>query len=356
MMPRVPKPFKRPDRTGYWTKAGKKWTRLGDTKAGAQAELHRLLAARGQPAPSPGRITVAELIDLWLEEWKSRVKPRTWGRYQEYAQSLTDHCGRALARELKPLHLTAWLKAHPGWASENTRGLALSVAKMAFRWATLEGWIDRDPIGLVRVPKGDPRPPAPPGAAEKLPDGIRSEAFRLIFEFLIQTGCRPGEARTLTASRIALDAGLCTVDGKTGLRDVPLTDAVVGLLRPLCAANPTGPVFRNTRGAEWTEKALQCQFARCSKRGGGGRMQPYHSRGIFASRAVAGGADSAMVAKYLGHADTERVGMLVQFYLNPEEQDLRKAAERAARPSSAAPPPPSDGTPARKPPDRRGRS
>lgn len=355
-MPRLPKPWPRKGRSGYWTKAGGKFVRLGDTMAESRAELHRMLAARGQGLPAAGRLTVAELVDLWLDDRSSKVKPRTWERYREYAQSLTDHCGRLPARDFRPLHITAWLKSHPGWVSGNTRGLAVGVAKMAFRWAALEGWIDRDPIGLVRAPKGDPRLPAPPGAAESLPAGIRSEAFRVVFEFLLQTGCRPGEARTLTASRIDLEAGVAIVDGKSGPRPVVLTEGLVDLLRPLCLARPAGPVFLNTRGDPWSEKALQAQFARCSARGGGGRMQPYHSRGVFASRAVAGGADSAMVAKYLGHSDTARVGMLVQHYLNPDTADLRKVAERGARPASAAPPLPSSGKPARKPPGRPGRS
>lgn len=327
-MPRPPKPFRRPDRDGYWTKAGGQWQRLGDTKSEAQAALHQLLATRGRAAPS-GRITVAELIDLWLDARLKEVKPRTWERYRDHAQSLVDHCGRLVARDLRPLHITAWLKANPGWKSENTRALAASIAKMAFRWAALEGWLDRNPLELLRVPKGDPRPPAPPGAAEALPNGIRSEPFRRIFEFMIATGCRPGEARTLEASRIDLAARVALVTGKTGQRLVYLPESLLEPLGALCAAHPTGPIFLNCHGRPWQEKALQCQFSRCSKRSGGGRVQPYHTRGTFATNAVRNGVDSAVVAKLLGHADVDRIRMLVHHYLHPEADDLRDAADKA---------------------------
>jgi integrase len=64
---------------------------------------------------------------------------------------------------------------------------------------------------------------------------------------------------------------------------------------------------------------------------GAGRIVPYHSRGIFATRAVEGGADSAIVAQCLGHKDAASVKMLISHYLRPDDATLRSAAEKAQR-------------------------
>ncbi len=326
---------------------GGRFVRLGDTEREAWAELNRRLADRGE-GPVRSRVTVEELADLWLDAKHADIKPNTWEKYQAYAQSLVDHCGQTLARDLRPLHVSGWLKAHPKWGG--VRELAMGVVKMMTRWGKREGWLDADPLAEVTVKGAEPRKPAPEGAIEGLEAGIRSERFREILAFMLATGVRPGEARTLEAARIDFGAAMAVVRGKRGERPIVLPGSILGLLRDLCERHPTGPIFRNTLGEPWQDRALSEQFRACRRRAGiKGEVVPYHCRGIFASRAYAAGVDGVTVAKLLGHRDTSRLAILIRHYLSVDQASLASAVERASASSVVAPsrPPPdsSPGTP-----------
>src|SRR6478672_10909618 len=65
----------------------RKWHSLSGTKRAAQNECTRLIAEmnRGEYL-EPSKLTVAAFLDQWLEQIRSQVAPRTYGRYEELAR------------------------------------------------------------------------------------------------------------------------------------------------------------------------------------------------------------------------------------------------------------------------------
>lgn len=323
-MGRKARPWPRKGRTGFWTKVAGQFVRLADTEREAWVELQRI---RGMPSED-ARITVERLFDLWLDAIRRDVEATTWESYRKYAQSFIDRHGRVLARDVRERHVDAWLDAHPAW--KGCRSLATSVARMPFRWAKRKGYLEQNPLSEMRGRGTGVRRPAPPGAVAAIPQGIRSEEFADLFAFMAATGVRPGEARTLLAERIDLDAGLAIVSGKKGLRPIVLPDAAIEPLRRALARHPHGHVFLNTKGEPWTPGALSEQVRRARQRLGIKDVVAYHARGDLASRLHAAGVDAATIAEILGHKDISRLRTLITHYLKVAPETIRTALGRVS--------------------------
>jgi len=278
--------------------------------------------------------TLGWLADLWLDDVKDRVKPRTWASYRDHAQSMVDAIGKIPLSDLEPRHVALWLRGHPTWG-KSTRNLATSVAKMITRWGVSESRLTgmtADPWATVKRPPMQPRAAAKPIELSRLVEGIRSEAFREFVALAVETGCRPGELRTLEAARIDWQGRKAVVAGKRGERTVFLSPVAVAILRRWAKRYPDGPVMRNTRGEPWSERAVQDQFQRAGQRVGV-HVVPYHTRGIFASLALRRGVDAVLVAKLMGHTD---VKMLMKHYCDVEDEQLSAAVNQATASSNAS--------------------
>jgi integrase len=137
---------------------------------------------------------------------------------------------------------------------------------------------------------------------------------------------RPGEVRTLEWARVNIPRRKMTVVGKTGARDVDLTDAAVAILESTPRIQGSQFVFAGRRFGEpivAVYKALKL----IQERAGIERFRPYDLRHSAATGALAAGADVRAVQALLGHADlATTVG-----YLHSTEKRRRGAAELASR-------------------------
>ncbi len=329
-MPRPPSLWWRKSRNAWFTTIRGEQHNLGSDKAEATRAFHGLMASRSEAMPATSKLTVAKLADLWLQYKSAKLAPKTWHSYQAYAQSLVDSCGRVRVADLRPYHITRWIEQHPPW-NHSTQHLAISVAKMITAWGFGEGLIDRDPIKPVKRPGITRRAPAPQANFTKLLDGVRSAAFMQFLVLALETGCRPGELRSLTASRIAPDGRTMTVVGKSGSRLVYLSERAQAILGPLRLLYPDGPLLRNVRGNAWTERAIQNSFERAGRRVGV-KVTAYQIRGLFASLALRRGVDSLFVSKLLGHKDPS---ILAKHYAHVEDDQLRDVIEQATNAQAA---------------------
>ncbi|MFY9656307.1 MAG: tyrosine-type recombinase/integrase [Methylocystis sp.] len=139
-------------------------------------------------------------------------------------------------------------------------------------------------------------------------------------------GLRPGEVRTLTWTRVNLPRRRLLVVGKTGEREIHLTDAAIEVLKATPRIQGNEYVFCGRRHGEpivAPHKALRL----VQDRAGIERFRPYDLRHSAATGALAGGADVRAVQALLGHADlTTTAG-----YLHASDKRRRKAAESAAQ-------------------------
>jgi integrase/recombinase XerC len=138
------------------------------------------------------------------------------------------------------------------------------------------------------------------------------------------TGCRPGEARGLTAADLDTARGIWRKPGKTTRRTgrdrvVHLPPALAVRLAELARANPAGPILRNTEGNPWTQTAVNTQMRRLRARIGAGKeLVSYGFRHLFATDALENGVEAATVATLLGHSSLK---MLMERYSHLIERD-----------------------------------
>jgi integrase len=138
-------------------------------------------------------------------------------------------------------------------------------------------------------------------------------------------GLRPGEVRTLQWSRVNLPRRKMTVVGKTGARDVDLTDAAAAILETTPRVQNCDFVFAGRRFGK-PIAAVHKVLRAVQTRAGIERFRPYDLRHSAATGALAAGADVRAVQALLGHADLATTAG----YLHSSDKRRRGAAELAA--------------------------
>ncbi len=304
----------------YCTIQGRKH-RLGADKKAADREFHRLMVLGG--AVSGSTLSVNELVGLYLDDCRDRVKPGTLDNYAVWLGRWAQHAGGMRASALKPFMVTTWLRSHKTWG-DNTRSMAITILKIWSRWCKRQGYLDHNPLEDLQGHQITRRPEPPPGTLEAIEGAVLSRRFAELWAVALATGARPGELRTLEASSVDLERRLMIVDGKTGKRPVAFPEAVQGLLTQLCEAHPTGPIFRNARGTAWRPKALVKHMHEVKRRAGIKGVVMYHARGDFATRAHKHNS-LEVVARLLGHRNP---GTTLRHYVSIDEDQLRDAVDK----------------------------
>ncbi len=138
-------------------------------------------------------------------------------------------------------------------------------------------------------------------------------------------GLRPGEVRTLEWSRVNLPRRKMTVVGKTGAREVDLTDEAATILESTPRVQGCEFVFAGRRFGQPIAAVYKVLRA-VQDRAGVERFRPYDLRHSAATGALAAGADVRAVQALLGHADLATTAG----YLHSSDKRRRGAAELAA--------------------------
>ncbi len=321
MRGRIPRPWLRKG-TGQWcvTLNGRQIP-LGKSKREAHAEFARLMVARGQSPGRASRLTVADLVDLWLANCADRVKPITLRSYHRHALALCEWCGGLRVEDLRVFHVTQWMDSHQ-WG-DATRHLVISVARMISAFAEHQGYLDRDPLRALKRPTMPRRAPVAQSDLNTVLTRLSPTHARPLL-FIELTGVRPGELISMTIEGIDFEAGLTTVFGKTGRRIVAISTPATNLLRTVIGDRTSGPVWWGAKGNPLTRHALDCAVRRA--RGSLAHVVPHGGRGLFATEALRAGVDSLMVSALLGHKDTS---ILAKHYAAPDQEMLRQSAEKA---------------------------
>lgn len=295
----------------------------------------RLMATDPANLPKAAVVKVCQVCDLFLDYSEKHHEPATYASYQSFLQDFCDLYGTLLAKDLKPLHVTRWLDAHPGW--NGSRRNAVVAVKRAFNWADAEGVLQPNPIKAVKKPPQRHRDRVlTPEERKEILAAIKDEAFRNFVFAMMETGARPGEVRRVTAAHVNLDLGVWFFkEHKTAKRTgkpriIYLNEAMLDLTRKLVALYPEGPLFHGPRSKRgFTRNGVRCRFrnlrARLPKLAG---VISYTARHSFATQALINGVGIAHVAELMGHVDTT---MVSQHYahLAGNVQHMREAAMRA---------------------------
>ncbi len=306
----------------------------------------------GEAAKAEGDNLVVTVLDLYAVHLKNQNRLKTLDILLRCTKSAVAEFGSLKVRDLKPMQVQAWLDRmgtnrgiHRGrvrqWGDTMKR-MAYDKLMAAFNWAVKQKMITRNPIdrGAVELRKKGSRGRdyvLKSGEHEKIVAGSRQN-FADLLTFFAGTGCRPGEAYNATAAHYDRDLGAIIYrwDAPEGYvhktarktekdRVIYLTPELVALVERLVERHPTGYLFRNRDGEQWTNSAVYLMLKRRRKALKlTGKMIAYSYRHTFAtSWLLEGGSikilaelignSVAMIEKHYGHLDADRATVRRRF-------------------------------------------
>jgi integrase/recombinase XerC len=338
-MSRPSRPWYRSDRDAWYVYRNGRQIKLCSGKANKKEAYRRFLELEDVNVreTSTERCKTKDLLAAFLSHVESTLKPRTLRGYDRLISPFVRTISKMDANQVQPKHVTAYLDSQKKWG-RTMRFNAITAIKRAWKWAHDEGHITLNQIASMKRPRPNRRTEIPDvGEIDLFLKTARPE-FRMILNFVHQTGCRPGEASMIERRHINLEnrevrfrIGEDKTSGKTGKpRVIHLNDAAIEILRRLMIGSPSGPLFRNSRGRPWTNFSMSHAARKIRERSGlDGRSVVYALRHQWATDALANGIPLSTVAEMMGNSP--EIVARVYSHLSDKKSLLLQAAN-AVRP------------------------
>lgn len=367
-MGRVAKPWFR-EFDGYWYGVVVKGTpaqkllKASNSKANQRKaeEIFRRLTQATDPNATTDGSPCAVLVEMFLTHAEQACKPATFRSYSDHLNYFTGHCGKVLCRELTFQHADGFLKKQAAkkrhkvtrtisvngrerknvvtlspWGT-NMQATFIKCLKACFNWGVKTGRISKHPFAQLKATfKRSKRTVVPDATLHKIL--ANADASLSVFvEALRGTGCRPSEIARVTAADVHGPTWVLT-EHKTEETGAPrvvwLSQSMQELTKRLVAENPTGPIFRNSRGKPWTKNAIVIRFRTLRKELGlpKGVIAYATGRHSYITTALTNGVPTAVVAHLTG--TSEKVIRRHYAHLDAEAEFMLKSAEQATRRSS----------------------
>lgn len=291
--------------------------REGDLEPHVEAGLVGDAGRGGPPAGVPGRVTTAAAVAAFV---KSRVakglRPKTVAWYGEMLMPLV--------RRYELLPETAEeieeVLAQLGGVSPETRHDHFAAMGIFYRWAARRLDVV-DATEKVERPRRvkRPKPALTEAQVVRVMGECRGPVEKALMALLLDTGMRIGEAHSVTWRTVGGAPGryYCRVSGKTGEREVPMSDwtrwALAGVELP----------WSGRRGA-LSVAGLQRTVTRVLRRAGVMSGGAHLLRHTFARLYLRGGGDVFTLQRILGHARLSTT----QVYAEPGRDDVMEAHGR----------------------------
>ena len=311
----------------------------------AKRAYHRLMAVAGHASPHErAEALVPEVAEVFLG-LRSGVTP---GKLKLYARFLRVMCQPYMTRRfsaLRPEDVRQVVEAQDTWGP-NTKRDFVSLISSLFSWAKEAGYTATNAMAGFgnEYPSVSRTRVLTDEEFRALMDVARDLEFKQILQFIRGTGCRPGEARKLTAAHLHPEKPIVTLswkEHKTGKktkkpRDLYLPRDVEIMVRSLAARYPDGLLFRNSRnGRGWGEWSLSKRFQRYRRKLGWGEdVVPYTVRHTSLTRMLDDGMTLQQTAKVAGHTT---VAMLMRTYYHPDEDLILEGVDKAHRSRKSKP-------------------
>jgi integrase len=340
----------RQKRPGLWEGSvclgGRRHWVSGHSRAEVQARLRDLLNRAEGAIPQPGRITLGQYLERWLEAVRPTLRPSSHAIYGHLIRLHLSRLASVPLKRLSPLHLAGlYAELAPATAVAAARVLHRALAD-AVRW----GLIGQNPASLVKPPR-----PAPKerrrwtvDEARRFLAGADEGWYGPLWVFLLASGCRLGEALGLTWQDVDWQKGTVRIarsithirhqplegEPKTaaGRRTVALPPFGLEALKRqrrqqalarLQAGSPPGweRVFTTRNGTIPDPGNLRRDFRRTCLRLGLPAIRIHDLRHLAATLLVAGGADPKTVQRRLGHATLQMtLGLYTHFLAEGDYQ------------------------------------
>lgn len=277
-----------------------------------------------QAAVKPG--SVSALTPGFLEAKTGDVNAATLAGYAKYLRWLGTHFGKEQVAKVDLKAIREKAQAE-GWGNTH-RANTLWCVNSFLKWAGL--------TETIPLPQRESR-----GGEAVIPEDVHRRIlaetagdFRQVCRFLWLTGCRPGEATSLTAECVDWEAAAVRLKkhktrhkGKTRVLYL-CKEAVEVLADQGLKHEGGGYLFRGLRGKPFSLQAMTMRFERISEKVGR-TVTSYMYRHTWATRALSAGIPDTQVAAMLGHTST---AMIHKHYshVNENARLLKGVAEKVA--------------------------
>ena len=341
-------------RVGWYEPGGRERGRLFQGKADAErylAELEDSLRAGRYAPPELAEQPFSQLADTWLAS-KRRPKESTLGKYEsELAVHILPRWANTPINQITRQDVDAWVggllagtaprvynpegkgrnRIKGPLAPRSVRHIVARTFGGALRYAHDEGWIAKDPLRRVELPRPTPSDLLAiltHGEVDALAEAAKEitgmQRDRAAIYLLAYGGPRVNEAFAFQVRDIRADdrrADVCRTwtKDKAGRRmigppktweqrAIPLHDFVLAELEPLMKhQHPTAWLFRSARGAaavdhkNWYNRVWRPALKAVGLDGADLGLTIHKLRHTAASTAIAAGADVKVVQEMLGH-------------------------------------------------------
>ena len=201
-MPHFPKPFFKKGRGVWYVEINRKQINLGPDRDESFRQYHLLMTQpREQPVSPEG---LAAIVDLFLD-WVSKHRaPDTFEWYQYRLQRLVLKYPDMRAMSLRPFHVENWADDYV--LSVTSRRNYLGSIKTCLRWAVKQGYLDKNPLAGLEVPRAERRDVyVSPDEFERLLQLVPDQSFRDLLIVTYQTGVRPQESLRVTGEFVDVE-------------------------------------------------------------------------------------------------------------------------------------------------------
>lgn len=287
------------------------WLRLAEVQRGAVPEQRRSVAP----------VTIAELVDRWEDEReRSEGTPPA---YQAYILDRFVAWGGTERLDGVGVGMLSDYLAHLR-SAKSIRGKALKdetlckhvkQASAVLGWGHRRGWLKLKP-DIPRLPSVPFRPKAlTRGELDTLLASLaassRSKHFMPVTRFLLETGCRVGEAVVAKWADIDMTRRVWTIprhksigrQSAPSVRTVPLSTTAVSILADVataCGSEPDRHLFQSYAGTPYTVAG----FASIIKRHG---VNVHRLRHTWCQFAADAGVRPEVMSDIMGHSSSQMI-------------------------------------------------
>jgi integrase len=166
------------------------------------------------------RQTVSQFLTRWLDEKRTRLRPRAWTTYEQAVRlHLAPGIGKFVLERLTPAQLDTWFREHQEHgASARAIRYARSVLRAALNQARKWGAVFQNVAEFVDVPRHQAREiqPRTPEQARTLLEAAKGHRLGGVISVATALGLRLGEALGLRWADVDFDAGTLRVKRSSG--------------------------------------------------------------------------------------------------------------------------------------------
>ena len=313
---------------------GKPVTRLAAKKSEANALLRELKAQRDKGINiASGRQKLKDFLELWLTEWRHRVKPDTLRSYRNVVRLyITPVLGDIALDKLTPIHCEQWIN---GLADRRLKGNTQRNPYMrlntALRWAVDCVVLAKIPLDRVKLPSNDDaKQPNPLDQieAERFIAAIEGHRLEGVFYVAVRLGLRRGELLGLRWEDLDWQKRTIAVTGqvrqgatrdattktKASRRTLPLDQALIDALfthrnaqivekRDRDDWKEQGLIFPSEVGTPLGVRSFDRQYKAVLAKANITARRLHDLRHTFASLSLANDANLGDVSAIMGHTD-----------------------------------------------------